>query len=35
MRINSLKNEKFSGGGGEEVHRKYCRFFKCFKEDWR
>ena len=30
MKINSLKIEKFSGGG-ETVHRKYCRFFKYFK----
>lgn len=34
MRINSLKIEKFSGGG-ETAHRKYCQFFKYFKEDWQ
>lgn len=22
-------------GGGETIHRKYCRLFKHFREDWR
>lgn len=30
------ENSKFMNfRGGETVHRKYCRFFKYFKGDWR
>lgn len=25
----------FIGGGGKKIHRKYCQFFRHFKEDWR
>lgn len=35
MTVIIRKTENISGGGGEKVYRKYCRFFMDFGRDWQ